>query len=531
MVLMTRTRLLLLLVVSLAAQQPLLAQDSIFDDGLGDTTAGPGTGLDDIGGDLGTPEDDPRAQYEAKLQAAEQTRESGDYQNALTAYQELEQLGGANPAQKDPRVLYGIAFCHQQLDATDLAISYYSQVLVSRQSAQVPGLLEAVYINRGQLYINVNRYREAVEDLTDARAANPQNAEAAMLFGSATLRSAVTSPGGGLDQAGQATINGAVTALKDAIEIQPDYGEAYLERGRALMRLRLVEYAVTDFESAVQYLGPDSAAAAELGTAYAMRAGQQASRADVDRTKVIQDYRAALRAMDGYLASAQFGDKPAPWDTSDPFDQIPERVMLSRADAKIALANELEAEERTELYKSAISDADRMAAIPDAQDEIVARAQYLRGVGYRMLGDLQQAADAFTKAIQVYSAAGARYSDAYLRRGICYFHLGEYEKARQDFGDASTVPTNPYVYEPRAMFWAGLTYAKMEDYENAIRSYTRALKSAPRYTSALLNRGLAYLNMGRFDRAIEDFDVVLRQYPGHSEASMYRDLAAKQRDQ
>lgn len=531
MIKLARIRLLVLsLVFCFGVQPSLWAQDNIFDDGLGDTSsAAGGTGLDDLSGGLDGGATDPRAEYEAKLQAAEEMRSSGDYQSALTAFKELEQMSGSNPTMKDPRVLFGIAYCHQELGADDLAIGYYSQVLISRQATQVPGLLDAVYINRGKLYIKINRYREAVEDLTDARGANPQSAEAAMLLGAATIRSAITSPGGGRDSGGQQTIDAAITALTEAINIQPDYGEAYLERGRALNLKRNTEYAVADFESAVQYMGADSVAAAELASAYASRAGQQANRPNADRAKVVRDYRAALNAMDSYLASAQLGNKPAPWDKTDPFDQQvrPERVLLTRADTKIDLGNELEGQERTQLYESAIQDAQRILSIPDVQDEDLVQGHYVLGVGHRMMGDLSSASESLTTAIQIYAAAGRRFSEAYLRRGICYFHQGDYHKAKQDFDAAKVNELNPYSLDPRAMFWLGLTQAKMDDHAEAVRSYNRALSTAPRYTVALLNRGLAYLNMGRYDRAIEDFDTVLRQHPGHSEATNYRDLASR----
>ena len=85
--------------------------------------------------------------------------------------------------------------------------------------------------------------------------------------------------------------------------------------------------------------------------------------------------------------------------------------------------------------------------------------------------------------------------------------------------------TNPYVYEPRAMLWAGVVEARLGRYEDAIRSYTRAISAAPRYTPAYLNRGLAYMNVGRYEQAIEDFDMILRQDPHNDQAQKYRELA------
>ena len=75
------------------------------------------------------------------------------------------------------------------------------------------------------------------------------------------------------------------------------------------------------------------------------------------------------------------------------------------------------------------------------------------------------------------------------------------------------------------MLWAGVVEARLGKFEEAIRSYTRAIAAAPRYAPAYMNRGLAYMNVGRYDQAIEDFDMILRQDPENDQAQKYRELA------
>jgi tetratricopeptide (TPR) repeat protein len=146
-----------------------------------------------------------------------------------------------------------------------------------------------------------------------------------------------------------------------------------------------------------------------------------------------------------------------------------------------------------------------------------------------LLGDLDGAVDAFSNAIRILEGVGRSATDAYLRRGICFYYQDKMDVALQDFEAASTVPNNPYIYEPRAMMWAGIAHARRGDFDEAIRNYTRSVAAAPRYTAAYLNRGLAYMNMGRYDMALEDFDTILRQHPNHSAAQRYRDIASRQR--
>ena len=150
-----------------------------------------------------------------------------------------------------------------------------------------------------------------------------------------------------------------------------------------------------------------------------------------------------------------------------------------------------------------------------------------------MMDDLPGAIAAYTEGIEnIPTSTLLQYfgSDPFLRRGICYFYQGDYHLALQDFEAASNNQFNPFQQEPRAMLWQGLAESKLGEQESAIRSYTRAIRSAPEYIAAYLNRGLAYLNVGRYDRAIEDFNHVLRRDPDHASARQYRDLA-EQRNQ
>ena len=85
--------------------------------------------------------------------------------------------------------------------------------------------------------------------LRKRRRSNPSNPESHYQQGKALLRLVVTSPGGGMDQSGQASLLQAVKSLERAISLRTDYGDAYLERGRVLFRLRQVDYAIEDFQA------------------------------------------------------------------------------------------------------------------------------------------------------------------------------------------------------------------------------------------------------------------------------------------
>ena len=143
-------------------------------------------------------------------------------------------------------------------------------------------------------------------------------------------------------------------------------------------------------------MGPTSEASADLGVAYAYRATQESYRPAPDDAKILQDLRGAIDALDGFLSGARLGERVPPWQTRDPLQTRPEKVMLSRGDTRITLANELEGEEREQLYRAALADADELLR-NDIDEEDKARAHYIRGSALRLLDELDPAIAAFTQ--------------------------------------------------------------------------------------------------------------------------------------
>jgi len=62
-------------------------------------------------------------------------------------------------------------------------------------------------------------------------------------------------------------------------------------------------------------------------------------------------------------------------------------------------------------------------------------------------------------------------------------------------------------------FERGLSFYDSQQYEEAIKAYTKALNINPRYTDAYNNRGLAWADKGDHDRAIDDYNSALEIKP------------------
>ncbi len=515
-----RTRLFaLLLAVTIAQLSWGQQQDDLFSGVLEPETSSQGSGdALDLGAEAAPEETPEQAEFRQAGERAAQLLQEGKYREAI---EEFGKQLAMSPTYLPAHVGRGQAF--MALESYDEAIGEFTQVLTNPMAVQSePSLLAQVYLSRGKAYAEIARYREAVDDLTQAVAMDPNNPEVLYELSRATLLLTVTSPGQGMDQAGQRNLMQALQTLTHAIELKPEYGEAYLMRGRILARLQLYDDAIDDLQQAVRILGPTSAAAAELATAYGQRANMELAQPDGDTNKMVDDLKASIQQATSFLSTAQLGAKSKPWESRDPLEPQAERVLMLRAEAMITIANQMQDASRQELYRAAMADCEKILQL-DARPEILAQAHFNRGHALRMLGELEKAVDAFTQAIRKFP----RYSEAYLRRGICYFYLHRDEAAVQDFQVAAANPVNPFQYDPRAKLWEGLTSARQERFQDAINSYTRAIQASPSYIPAYMNRALAYWKTGRIDQVREDLNTVIRLEPEHQQALQYlKQLAA-----
>ena len=72
---------------------------------------------------------------------------------------------------------------------------------------------------------------------------------------------------------------------------------------------------------------------------------------------------------------------------------------------------------------------------------------------------------------------------------------------------------------------AGKVFFKENNFDEAIASYTAALKLETQSVQALLNRGNAYCRRGFYDKAIEDYTEVIRLDPQNGKAYNNRAVA------
>jgi TonB family protein len=57
----------------------------------------------------------------------------------------------------------------------------------------------------------------------------------------------------------------------------------------------------------------------------------------------------------------------------------------------------------------------------------------------------------------------------------------------------------------------GLKFIKVEEYDNAVKAFTEAIKISEKYSPAYSGRGVAYMNLKEYEKAMEDFNVAIKK--------------------
>jgi len=125
-----------------------------------------------------------------------------------------------------------------------------------------------------------------------------------------------------------------------------------------------------------------------------------------------------------------------------------------------------------------------------------AKALYNRAWIYAANGDLEQAENDYTQAIQLSPGDG----DAYYNRGLVYVKLMKWDEAIDDFTEAIRLDPNA----TDALCNRGNVYFKKGKTDLAIKDYTNGLNIAPNDGVLYFNRGIVYLSSGEEEKGKSD---------------------------
>ena len=279
----------------------------------------------------------------------------------------------------------------------------------------------------------------------------------------------------GFARADRGEYDQAIADFTAAIELNPQYAQAYNSRGLAYLRQGDYDRAIADYTAAIRLNPQYVEAYKNRGFAY-YRQGE---------------YNEAIVQ---YTDAIELGE------------QLAEGTMRSsRLPPKSHTAIELGQQVAEAHYNRGVV------------FYIEAEGGLDRGVLYYGEGEYGHAVTDFTAAIEL----DPQYVEAYNGRGLAYRRQGDYDRAIADYTDAIRLNRQ----DAQAYYNRGVAYSEQRKYERAIADYTVAIGLNPQLAQAYRNRGLAYAGRRDYDQAIADFTVAIGLNPQDAQAYRNRGLA------
>jgi tetratricopeptide (TPR) repeat protein len=289
------------------------------------------------------------------------------------------------------------------------------------------------------------QYEEAIRFITASIAVRPRNPYSLHALGNALM--------------GKLAYEEAVGTFSRAIQLKPDYWDAWWRREDAYLKLGQRERALRDYSSLISQNPKEFMGWFSRGSTY---------------NKLFQ-YDKAL-------------------------DDFTEAIKLEPNNV-LALVSRGWTYNELHHYDKAIDDFNKAVKL-NPKDVV---ALHDRGWTYNELHQHDKALDDYSKAIEL----DAKDVWARTNRGSTYFELHQNEKAFADLNEAVKLdPKNAWALTNR-----GWTYNKVQQYDKALDDLNKAIELDPVGSWAWINRGWAHRGLGRWDKALADYREAIRIKP------------------
>src|SRR6266404_3028272 len=141
------------------------------------------------------------------------------------------------------------------------------------------------------------------------------------------------------------------------------------------------------------------------------------------------------------------------------------------------------------------------AASAPAADQRKAQRDYEAGIRYEQAGQWQQAADAFSAALDAQKSA-----PSYLHRAKAQLALGLVQRAIDDLTESMRFAPN----DPEPFRLRGESFAKLADHRKAVADFTRAIELGTATSPVYSARGASQEQLGLHQLAVDDYSKAIR---------------------
>ena len=287
----------------------------------------------------------------------------------------------------------------------------------------------------------------------------------------------------------------------NAIEIDPNYADAYNNRGLAYHDKYFYDRAIIHCDKAIADYSKAIEIDPNLAEAYSNRGVSYANKDDYDHA--IADYSKAIE-IDPNDAEV-YNKRGVSYSEKGDYDRAIadyNKAIEINPNLVYTYLNLRGAYNRRGDYDRAIADYSKMIEIdPNDADAYNNRGFAYYNKGYYNKGYYDQAIADLSRAIEI----GTDNALAYYIRGIAYDDKGEYDKAIADFSKAIEIDPN----DAEAYYKRGLAYflkgGSSFNYDRAIADFSKAIEIDPNYAEAYFDRGWVYKWNGDKAKARRDF--------------------------
>ncbi|MTJ08975.1 MULTISPECIES: tetratricopeptide repeat protein [unclassified Anabaena] len=332
----------------------------------------------------------------------------------------------------------------------------------------------------------------------------------------------------GLEKAQQKNYAGAIEDFNAAIQENPNFSKAYIQRGLAYYDSGAILQAVDDYSKAIKL--DELSVEAFYCRALARLTLKNLPGTLDDVEKVIRlnplyaaayDLRGMVRRKQGYIQEAianfkkaaelylEQKDKDKCYSCLEKIKQLQSPEKSIQPVTKSAPESIISTNQYFQQLLAKAEQGETSAAIADLNwvlkaDPNDAQAYCCRGVVQCKLGNYHEAIADFNHALQLNFQDGI----VYRNRGKARSQIGDYQGALSDLNQAlQKQPEDPLVYVAR-----GNIYRSMSDYLKAIQDYSQALQLNPNYAPAYYHRGLVYTLLEEIQNAISDYQKAVSIY-------------------
>ena len=275
-----------------------------------------------------------------------------------------------------------------------------------------------------------------------------------------------------------------------AIQLKPDYAEAFNGRGLAYYGKKEYEQAIQDYSQAILLKHDYAEAFNNRGLACL------ATREYSNMRKAMADFDQAIE-LEPHYAEAFFNRGNAHAEEGQFKDAIPDytEAIRLRPDYPEALLQRSDAYRYRHDNGHALQDLNQAIKLkPDDTDAIFARASIYGDGGYR-----DRAIEDLTEVIRL----SPDDLQTFWFRAMTYFDNGDYDLAISDLN--RVVGAQPEINYKTVSYihQRGLAYLYKGDYDQAIRDFEQVGKVE---TYDFYREGLAYFYLGQFENAGEAFE-------------------------